>query len=111
MVPKSYSHGHVCTTISTRLVRRRDKLPLFENYLSHSNITLFDDKDYKQHALTDLFSLNREFGFSYSLVDCVLREMLKDVNVKIDTMITYNGKDFIDVYSRRRIDIVDNKVI
>jgi hypothetical protein len=41
-----------------------------------------------------------------SLVDTVIREMLSDESLKIDYLITFNIKDFIDVCSRRNITIL-----
>ena len=40
-----------------------------------------------------------------SLVDAVIREMLADTNIKIDSFITFNPSDFQDVCLRRRIEI------
>jgi len=43
----------------------------------------------------------------HSLVDNVLREMLKDINLRIGILITANEKDFIDICSQRNIEIIN----
>ena len=91
-------------TISTTLTRRRQQLILLEQYLSRPTISLFEDNEYKNSALQQVFNYNRR-GFTYSLTDQVMREILKDVNVKVDFFITFNKKDFQDICDQRRIDI------
>jgi len=41
-----------------------------------------------------------------SLVDCVVRLILDDVNTKINYFITFNRGDFSDVCRRRAIEMV-----
>jgi hypothetical protein len=95
-------------TISTRLVRRRNQVILLEQYLSRPNISLLDDNGYKSDALEQVLLLNRQLGLSYSLTDGVIREILKDVNVKVDFLVTFNQKDFFDICNQRQIEIIDS---
>ncbi len=88
-------------TISTHLTRRRDRLILLEQLISKPNIIFLDDTDYKTEALNQVFQLNRSTGSAYSLTDCVIREILKDINVRIDFMVTFNARDFKDVCDQR----------
>lgn len=94
-------------TLSTRLIRQREKIILFEKHMSLSHISLLEDDHYKSNALNQVFIVNNKMGFSHSLTDAVIREMLKDVNTKIDAIVTYNRKDFVDVCLRREIQIID----
>lgn len=94
-------------TVSTRLVRKRKQVILFEQLLSKPNISLFKDDDYKTNALEQVLISNRQ-GFTYSLTDGVIREILKDINIKIDFLITFNSKDFVDICAQRQIDIIDS---
>ena len=43
---------------------------------------------------------------TYSLVDAVIREILKDKNLQIDYLATFNTRDFIDICAKRKIEIV-----
>jgi len=42
------------------------------------------------------------------LTDGVIREILKDINVKINYLITYNAPDFKDICDQRFVDIISN---
>ncbi len=94
-------------TISTYLVRRRERLLYLEKFIKRPNIFLFDDKDYKLTALEEVFQLNRISGFTYSLTDSVIREILKDINVKVNYLVTFNDEDFKDLCSMRKIEIIN----
>lgn len=94
-------------TISTHLTRRRERLLYLEELISKSNIVLFQDNEYKEEALRQVFQYNRTAGFTYSLTDSVIREIMKDVNVKVDYLVTYNLPDFQDICSQRLIDIIN----
>ena len=90
-------------TISTHLTRRRERLLLLEEIISKPNIIFLDDNDYKSEALKQVFQFNRLIGFTYSLTDSVIREILKDINVRVDYLVTYNVRDFKDVCDQRYI--------
>ena len=93
-------------TISTRLARRREQLLFFEELLKKPEIILFDDTDYKINALEEVFRSNR-LGFTHSLTDSVIREILKDINVKINYLVTFNNRDFEDICQKRQIEILN----
>jgi len=95
-------------TISTHLTRRRERLLYFEEIISKSNIILFNENDYKVEALKQVFQLNRISGFTFSLTDSVIREILKDVSVRINYLVTYNLPDFQDICDQRGIEIINN---
>lgn len=95
-------------SVSTRLVRNKERTIFFENVIRKPEIELFDDDKYRYNALTQVFELNRVRGNSYSLVDSVLREILKDKNVRIDYLVTFNERDFQDLCDERQIVIVNN---
>jgi predicted nucleic acid-binding protein len=74
-------------TISTHLTRRREQLLYLEKLIKKPEITLLDDTEYKDNALEEVFNSNR-LGFTYSLTDSVIREILKDINVRVDYFVT-----------------------
>ena len=94
-------------TMSTYLARRRSQLILLEELIRRPNVLLFDDKDYKDEALHEVLTLNRQAGYTYSLADCVIREILRDVNLRLHYFVTFNQKDFVDICVSRRIEIID----
>lgn len=94
-------------TISTHLTRRRERLLYLEKYIKKPEVILFDDTNYKANAIEEVFNLNRVAGFTYSLTDSVVREILKDINVKINYLATFNNSDFEDICQLRQIEIVN----
>ena len=93
-------------SISTRLVRNRGRTLEFEKILKRPTIHLLDDLAYRDAALEAVFESSRRVGHSYALADSVIREMLKDVNLRIDYLLTFNAPDFADVCQARRIELV-----
>lgn len=94
-------------TISTHLTRRRKRLLLLEEIISKPNIIYLEDSEYKMEALNQVFQFNRSVGFTYSLTDSVIREILKDINVRVDYLVTFNERDFKDVCDQRFIEIIN----
>jgi predicted nucleic acid-binding protein len=93
-------------TISTRLVRNYERLTIFEKLLKKPGIELLDDTKYKNAALNEVFEFNRNNGFTFSLADSVIREMLKDINIRVNYFVTFNNRDFYDVCTKRQIEII-----
>jgi len=94
-------------TISTHLTRRRERLLYLEEFIKKPEIILFDDTTYKTNALEEVFLLNKTAGFTYSLTDSVIREILKDINIRINYLVTFNNNDFEDLCQLRQIEIVN----
>lgn len=94
-------------TISTHLTRRRERLLFLEEVISKPNIVFLEDSEYKNEALRHVFQFNRTAGFTYSLTDSVIREILKDINVKVNYLVTYNEPDFKDICDQRQIEIIN----
>jgi predicted nucleic acid-binding protein len=93
-------------TLRTRLVRNVASLRSFEAYLSRPHITYLEDASYRNAALELSMDSSLNRARPLSLVDCVLRLMLEDVNMKIDYLITFNVGDFSDVCRTRGIEII-----
>jgi hypothetical protein len=92
--------------ISTRLVRRRDRTLQFEQFIKRPQIQRLDDIQYRDAALDAVFEAAQLTGRSHALVDGDIREILKDINLRIDYMLTFNSNDFQDVCQARRIELV-----
>jgi predicted nucleic acid-binding protein len=93
-------------TISTHLTRRREQLLYLEKLIKKPEIILLDDTEYKDNALEEVFNSNR-LGLTYSLTDSVIREILKDINVRINYLVTFNNRDFEDICQKRQIEILN----
>ena len=91
--------------ISTHLAGRKDRMIYFEELISKPSIELLDDASYKFNALKETFVLNR-LGFTYSLANSVIREILKDINIRVRYLVTFNIQDFEDICQRRQIVIL-----
>ena len=93
-------------TLNTRFVRRKDWITSFKFCLSKDIICKIDDNLYRDTAYNLVFQLNFIYQNNLSLTDLVIREMLKDENLKIDAILTFNEKDFFDICNIRNIEIL-----
>ena len=92
-------------SISTRLIRNRTHTLKFEHLLKRPPVRLLDDTGYRNAALSAVFAASH-IGQSYALADGVIREMIKDRNLRIDYLLTFNAADFEDVCQARRIELI-----
>lgn len=94
-------------TINTKLLKDKNKgaADWFLQQLNQNPkfIKVYDDA-YRDLAL-DSTSSNR--GRGISLVDNILRVMMADHLLKIDTLITFNTGDFVDICTKCRIEWID----
>jgi predicted nucleic acid-binding protein len=94
-------------TMNTRFTKRTDRMMLFKSFISKPNVSLLDDSKYKDYALNSTFGNSRIGKRTFSLVDSIIRELLKDQNLKIDYLITFNKGDFIDLCQIRKIELYE----
>jgi len=94
-------------TVSTHLARSRNRTLLLEQFINEPGVTFLHDELYKTNALFQVFEYSRVMGYTFSLTDSVLREIIKDANVKIDYLVTFNHRDFHDVCAQRQIEIFE----
>jgi len=93
-------------TLRTRLSRNRGALQQFELYLKRPNITFLDDELYRDSALELSFSSSLHTNRPLSMVDCLIRLILDDDNVKINWLATFNNEDFMDICLKKGIEII-----
>jgi hypothetical protein len=93
--------------IRTRFLKNKERLHNFENLLKNSNVTYIDDTNYKDSALLKVYELNKHSYIKHSLTDAVIREMISDINIRMDYLVTFNVKDFADICAIRGIEILD----
>lgn len=77
----------------------------FETYLKRPHISFVEDAPYRDSALELCFSSALR-GHSFSMVDCLIRLILEDINVKVGYLATFNHVDFIDICQKRQIEIL-----
>ena len=93
-------------TLRTRLVRNHCALQSFEVYLKRPRISFLDDEPYREQALELCFSSTLRTYRPISMVDCLIRLILEDINVKVSFLATFNDTDFIDICQKRQVGII-----
>jgi len=93
-------------TINTRLSKNTNGINQFNEVLKMPNTILLDDSEYKERALDFALKNSTNAIRPISLVDSIIREILSDVNVNINYLVTFNKSDFIDLCTFRKIEIL-----
>ncbi len=93
--------------LNTRFTRDIRRVEGFARFVQKST-TLIDDVEYRENAFNIFFgSFNKNNRKTFSLVDLIIREVLMDISLKIDYLVTFNSGDFADICQRRRIEILE----
>jgi hypothetical protein len=92
--------------LRTRLVRNRNATRRLENYLKRPHLEYLDDAPYREEALELAFSSSSTAFRPLSMVDCLIRLLLNDMNTKVAVLATFNPADFIDLCQKRRIELI-----
>lgn len=94
-------------TLNTRFVRRENWLADFKAVLKNKNTIQIQDEKYKYDAIKSIFLQSKSYK-KYSLVDLIIREILLDVEIRIDALIIFNIADFKDICWKRNIELLDS---
>ncbi|HMV09535.1 MAG TPA: hypothetical protein PK325_09875 [Cyclobacteriaceae bacterium] len=93
-------------TVNSKFLKRREVINNFETYIKKANVRLIEDSPYKDIAFQEsVFFAQRNRNLS--LVDSIIRQIVVDISVKVDYLVTFNKRDFIDVCLRRKIEIYE----
>jgi len=92
-------------TLRTSFVRNRLALERFEQALKSPRVILVDDSPYRHDALALSIESSLRGRRPLSMVDCLMRILLDDSDVKIRYLATFNVRDFVDICTRRRIEL------
>jgi hypothetical protein len=92
-------------TLRTRMARNRRSMQGLEVYLKRPHLNFLDDSPYREGALDQSLSFSLRGFRPLSMVDCLIRLILEDVNVMVHYLATFNDRDFRDVCQKRRIEI------
>ena len=89
-------------TIDTRFCKRKEWVRHFSRLINSGHCALVQDDLYKATSLelSVYSSLNQNRAIS--LVDMVIRQMIADVNLKTDVVITFNPDDFVDICRKHK---------
>ena len=93
-------------TLRTKFVKNKNALKKFEAFLKSTAVIYLDDKFYREEAFQLSFESSLREKRPLSMVDCLLRLQLEDVNVNVQYLATFNRRDFIDICDRRGIEII-----
>jgi predicted nucleic acid-binding protein len=96
----------VYETLKTRFVAKATAVAAFQSLLRRPNVDRVDDTQYREDALELAMSSALKRKRPLSLVDCMLRLMLSDVNIRVDGFSTFNSRDFADVCRKRQIEML-----
>lgn len=88
-------------TINTKFSRKKEWMKCFNQLIKSSKCTLISDDQYKDYTLDLSMHSSIEKSRAISMVDMVIRQMLDDVDLKIDALITFNPDDFADICRKR----------
>lgn len=96
-------------TVNTKLLRDKNRNAadwFLKQLVSNPRFRKVVDEKYREQAFSSTLN-SRDRGIS--LVDNILREMMKDKDLRIDTLITFNTGDFVDVCSQYAVDLINEK--
>lgn len=93
-------------TLRTSFVKNDRALQRFELFLKSSNALFLDDANYRDKAFDLSLDSSLRRRRPLSMVDCLLRLVIDDPNVKIDYLLTFNPRDFIDACHKNRVEIL-----
>ena len=93
-------------TLRTRFVKNAVALRQFERFLKSPNIQFLEDEGYRASALQLSLDSSLRKARPLSMVDCLIRLILDDANMRIRYLATFNARDFYDVCARKGIEII-----
>ena len=93
-------------TLDTRFTKRENWMSIFETYMKRKNTILIPDTKYREQALSNTFFSSLVQKRPMTLVDMSIRLMLEDITLNINTLITFNVGDFIDICTSKKIELI-----
>lgn len=92
--------------LNSEFIKSKLRLEELENLIKSEKVELLYDEKYRDEALENVYKIHKAPIPRISLVDSIIREILKDTNVRIDTLVTFNEKDFKDICDIKRVTIL-----
>jgi predicted nucleic acid-binding protein len=94
-------------TLKTKMVKDKPGLRNLEHQFSKPNMEFLPDLAYQEQSLIECFDSSLKKKRPLSLVDCLLRSLMLDRNLKIDQFATNNWGDFANVCNKREIEVLE----
>ena len=94
-------------TLKTKMVKDKPGLQNLQHQFSKPNMEFLPDLPYQAQSLKECFDSSINNKRPLSLVDCLLRSLMLDTNIKIDHFATNNWGDFADVCTKRKINVLE----
>ena len=91
--------------LNTRFSRRSKQVNELELLFHKLNIVYVYDDAYRTELIQKFIRINKGKR-TISAVDMVINQILEDVNIKIDCIVTFNEKDFFHSCKKRNIEIL-----
>ena len=95
-------------TLRTRFTKNKLALERFEREARNPKTIFFDDSPYRKSAYELVFESGLRSSRPLSMVDCLIRLLIEDVQVKVDFVVTFNARDFADACRKRQIELWEN---
>jgi len=93
-------------TLRTKFVRNSLALGQLDRFLKRPNIVFLDDSAHRTEALELALDSSLRRKRPLSMVDCLIRLLLEDVNTNVSYLATLNLRDFADVCRRNSVEII-----
>jgi predicted nucleic acid-binding protein len=93
-------------TLRTRFVRNAVALDQFERFLKRPNVNYLDDSPFRIAAVELSLESSLRGKRPLSMVDCLIRLLLEDVNTQISYLATLNVRDFVDACRTNGVEII-----
>jgi predicted nucleic acid-binding protein len=107
----AFSHKIICPFpslyefLNTRFARSARKINDYELLLKRLDVEYIYDEEYRIDSIDNYILYNKK-SKHISLVDLIINQIIEDVNVKIDYMVTFNKKDFFETCGKRNVEFL-----
>jgi len=93
-------------TLRTRFVKNKLALGQFERFLATPSVVYLQDEPYRDAAFELSLDSSLRRNRPLSMIDCLIRLVLDDVNVRVRYLATFNLRDFADICAARQVEII-----
>jgi predicted nucleic acid-binding protein len=91
--------------LNTRFSRRPEFIRKLDIMIKKGLLEYVYDDKYRVNIINAYIEGNKFFS-QYSLVDLIINRMIEDVDLKIDSLFTFNQKDFMTACHKRNIEML-----
>lgn len=91
--------------LRTEFVKNKTVLDRLDDYVWHNSFVVrVSDEKYRDIAHDEMIG-QRDRNFSF--VDSIIRVMIDDVSLKINGIVTFNERDFVDICRNKQVELID----